>query len=140
MATIQGQGYEKKKNWHRLFLLTQTAVAGRDLTPSNKHGTNFDDDDHVSPSHPPPTLFSEEHGNSKNIFFTVEHFKSHQALWHNAAITNSTSSYSSLHATSSKGRPDQAFNHNSDRELIVKTTFTMEFPPSFLRMISQSRR
>ena len=46
ILAIQGQGYERRREE-----LAQTLPL--DLTPSNKHGTNFDDDDdHV----PPPIL------------------------------------------------------------------------------------
>ena len=46
------------------------ADSSLDLTPSNKHGTNFDDDDddHVPPSHP-PTLFLESGQKRREVFF-----------------------------------------------------------------------
>ena len=69
ILAIQGQGYERRREE-----LAQTLPL--DLTPSNKHGTNFDDHHHhhhVPPSHP-PTLFLEMASKTSSSISAVEHF------------------------------------------------------------------
>ena len=62
ILAIQGQGYERRREE-----LAQTLPL--DLTPSNKHGTNFDDDDdHVGPL---PSSYSVFGNGIKNIFFSL---------------------------------------------------------------------